>query len=105
MLTRAHCFLQQQQYRAPMQQQYAPAPPRQVPQQLKSPLHEHANGFAPLCDSASPTPKQQQQNKKPPHSPPQHKYHAPPPHPPPALTPHQHHQQQVRAAPSYYYLP
>lgn len=88
-----------------MQQQYAPAVPRQVPQQqLKSPLHEHANGFAPLCDSASPTPKQQQQHQhqqnkqqKPPHSPPQHKYHAPPPHPPPALTPHQHHQQQVRA--------
>ncbi|XP_053600828.1 protein PRRC2C isoform X2 [Plodia interpunctella] len=81
----------QQQYRAPMQQQYAAPPqPRPPPQQMKSPLHEHANGFAPLCESASPTPKGSKP-QKPPHSPPQHKYHAPPPLVPPAITPLQHH--------------
>lgn len=85
----------QQQYRGPMQQQYAAPQPRPPPQQqLKSPLHEHANGFSPLCEAASPTPKGVAKPQKPPHSPPQHKYHAPPPHPPPAHTPHQHHQQQ-----------
>lgn len=47
----------QQQYRQPLQQQYAPQPRPPPQQQLKSPLHEHANGFAPLCESASPTPK------------------------------------------------
>ncbi|KAJ0181030.1 hypothetical protein K1T71_003115 [Dendrolimus kikuchii] len=86
---------QMQQYRGPMQQQYAAPQPRPPPQQqLKSPLHEHANGFSPLCEAASPTPKGAPKPQKPPHSPPQHKYHAPPPHPPPAHTPHQHHQQQ-----------
>ncbi|CAK1548241.1 unnamed protein product [Leptosia nina] len=90
----------QQQYRAPMQQQYAPQPRPPPQQQLKSPLHEHANGFAPLCESGSPTPKGVAKPQKPPHSPPQHKYHAPPPHsqhlqhPPPSHTPHQHHHQQ-----------
>ncbi|XP_047515176.1 protein PRRC2B-like isoform X1 [Pieris napi] len=81
----------QQQYRGPMQQQYPPQA-RPPPQQLKSPLHEHANGFASLCEAGSPTPKGAK--PKPPHSPP-HKYHAPPPqHPPPSHTPHQHHHQQ-----------
>ncbi|GBP98137.1 hypothetical protein EVAR_100354_1 [Eumeta japonica] len=79
-----------------MQQQYAPPAPRPPPQQLKSPLHEHANGFAPLCEAASPTPKGGGMGKpqKAPHSPPQHKYqHVSHPHPQHAH--HQQHQQQM----------
>lgn len=58
----------QQQYRTPLQQQFAPPRP---PPQLKSPLHEHPNGFA-LCEASSPKPAPVKPQK--PHSPP-HKYH------------------------------